>query len=185
MLPIERRKEIEKLISEHTHLKISELSELLGVSEMTIHRDLTPLIEEGQIIKTFGGISCAQSVHRPGANTCTYCHRENRKHFTYQLILKNHTTETTCCAHCGLLRHRQLADQVVQAMTQDFLTRTTINAKQATYVLDTSLMINCCQPQALTFEWAEHAKKFTHGFGGQTYSFQDATDIIYKKMANG
>src|SRR5690625_4512120 len=127
MLPIERRKQIEKLITEHKHLKITELSEYLRVSEMTIHRDLAPLVAEGKIIKTFGGISCAQSVHRLKTNTCTYCNREYQKHFTYKLILKNHTTETTCCAHCGLLRHEQLADQVIQAITHDFLKRTTIN----------------------------------------------------------
>src|SRR5690625_227903 len=182
MLPIERRKQIEKLITEHKHLKIAELSELLKVSEMTIHRDLAPLVTEGKIIKTFGGISCAQSVHQPKNNTCTYCHREYQKHFTYKLILKNHQTETTCCAHCGLLRYRQLENKVIQAITQDFLKRTTINAKKATYVLNTSLNINCCQPQVLVFEWAEHARKFTKGFGGNIYSFQTAMDTIYDQI---
>lgn len=184
MLPIERRKQIEKLITKHQHLKIAELSELLSVSEMTIHRDLAPLVAERKIIKTFGGISCAQSIHRPRVNTCTYCHREYQKHFTYQLILTNHMTETTCCAHCGLLRHKQIADQVVQAITHDFLKRTTINAKQATYVLNTSLNINCCQPQVLTFEWPEHAQKFINGFGGNIYSFKEAMKTIYEQMAN-
>ena len=62
MLPVERRSRIKALIQSKQNMKISELSELLGVSEMTIHRDLRPLLEEGLIHKTFGGITLASDV---------------------------------------------------------------------------------------------------------------------------
>jgi len=56
MLPIERIKQIKELVQEKEVIKISELSNLLNVSEMTIHRDIKPLIDDGVILKTFGGI---------------------------------------------------------------------------------------------------------------------------------
>lgn len=182
MLPIERKKQIEKLICEQEHLKISQLSNIFGVSEMTIHRDLAPLIAEGKIIKTFGGITCAQSINDQQKNTCVYCYRECQKQLTYRIILKDHTTEMTCCAHCGLLRYQQIKDEVDQQLTRDFLRQTTINARKAFYVLNTSLHINCCQPQVLVFEWMDHAKRFIKGFEGDIYTFQEALKIVYEQM---
>src|SRR5690625_6279515 len=74
---------------------------------------------------------------------CTYCHQETSSRLEYRLILKNGMNEVTCCAHCGLLRHRQLGDQVEQAICHDFLRHTTISARLAWYVFDTSLEIGC------------------------------------------
>lgn len=182
MLPIERKNQIEKLICEREHLKISELSEIFNVSEMTIHRDLVPLIDEGKIIKTFGGITCVQSIKGQQQNTCVYCYREYQKHLAYRIVLHNDNTEIACCAHCGLLRYHQIEDRVVQLLTRDFLRHTTINAKNAFYVINTSLNVNCCQPQVLTFEWEDHAVKFVKGFHGDIYSFNEALNIIYEQM---
>lgn len=182
MLPIERRKQIEKLICEREHLKISELSEIFNVSEMTIHRDLTPLIKQGKIIKTFGGVTCAKSLHSQQQNTCIYCHRELQKHLANRIVLDDDTTEMTCCAHCGLLRYYQVKKRVVQILSRDFLRQTTINAKKAFFVLNTTLNMNCCQPQVLTFEWKEHAEKFVKGFDGDIYTFTEALQQVYEQM---
>lgn len=184
MLPIERKKQIEKLICEQEHLKISQLSKMFGVSEMTIHRDLAPLIAEGKIIKTFGGITCAQSINDQQKNACVYCYRDYQKQLAYRIILKDHTSEIACCAHCGLLRYRQIREQIDQLLARDFLRQTTINAKKAFYVLNTSLQINCCQPQVLTFEWIDHAKRFIKGFNGDIYTFQEALEIVVNQMAH-
>ncbi|MFS8580507.1 MAG: DeoR family transcriptional regulator, partial [Novibacillus thermophilus] len=67
MLPIERQKHIRDLIQKKKTLKISELSEYLQVSEMTVYRDIKPLIEEGLIEKTFGGVSLVEK--REGIDT--------------------------------------------------------------------------------------------------------------------
>ncbi|GAX89675.1 DeoR family transcriptional regulator [Effusibacillus lacus] len=109
MLPAERQIRIKELIQVRRNLKISELSELLGVSEMTIHRDIKPLIEEGIVIKTFGGITLVRET--PGTvsdnDDCVFCNRKIDTRLGYRLILPNNKVETTCCAHCGLLRHYQ------------------------------------------------------------------------------
>ncbi len=184
MLPVERVEQIKQILKEERNAKISELSSKLGVSEMTVHRDLKPLIEEGYVIKTFGGVSLTTSItaEQQANEGCIYCHRPIQEKMTYKLMLKDKRTETACCAHCGLLRHQQLGDEVVQAICYDFLCQTTISVSLAYYVMDTSLNINCCQPQVLCFEWEKHAKQFVKGFGGTVYTFQDAKDILLQKV---
>src|SRR5699024_9665044 len=99
----------------------------------------------------------------------------------YRLILQDNNIEMACCAHCGLIRHQQLADQVVQAICHDFLKSTTISVANASYVMDTSIDIGCCQPQVLTFEQKDHAEKFVRGFGGNVYCFKEAMYLINEK----
>lgn len=183
MLPIERLECIKDLIQKNGNLKISELSKQLGVSEMTIHRDLKPLIEDGMVFKTFGGISLASPTTRVTAkDACVFCYRPIDNRQAYRLILQDNTTEIACCAHCGLLRHRQLHDKVLQAICHDFFRQTTISAFAAWYVMNTSAHIGCCQPQVITFAWWEQADKFVRGFGGDVYSFQQAKEAVFQKM---
>ncbi|GAA0432989.1 copper uptake transcriptional regulator YcnK [Lentibacillus halophilus] len=184
MLPVERQNRIKDLIKKKANMKISELSTELGVSEMTIHRDLKPLIEEGIIIKTFGGIMLAKEdpIEFTRSDECVFCSRSINERLAYRLILSESKIEMTCCAHCGLLRHRLLGDNVIQAISQDFLRQTTISAPLAWYVMDTSIHIGCCQPQVLVFEWQEHAEKFVQGFGGKVYQFHEAMEAVFEKM---
>ena len=91
VLPIERRNRIKALIKEREHMKIAELSEILDVSEMTIHRDLKPLIDEGFVMKTFGGVTLVKEPpeeHIPD-NTCVICRRLISERLAYRIILKN------------------------------------------------------------------------------------------------
>lgn len=184
MLPIERQRRIKELIQHNQNMKISELSKLLAVSEMTIHRDLKPLIAEGVLVKTFGGITCIQKQGNQQLtnHTCVFCNSSVHERTIYRLILSDQRIEQACCAHCGLLRHRQQRDDVVQAISYDFLKQTTISAPLAWYVLDTTLDIGCCQPQVLMFEWEEHANRFVKGFGGDVYPFEEAIEIVFEKM---
>lgn len=184
MLPVERQNRIKMLIQEREHMKISELSKELGVSEMTIHRDLKPLIDQKYVMKTFGGVTLKQQPQQQSSSSelCVICQQTINERLAYRLILPNNKIEMTCCAHCGLMRHRQLSEDVIQAICHDFLRQTTISALYAWYVMDTSINIGCCQPQVLTFEMKEHAKQFTDGFGGDIYSFDEAVEMVHKKM---
>lgn len=164
-------------------MKISELSNELNVSEMTIHRDIKPLIDEGFVMKTFGGVTLAnneKSEHHHSTQ-CIICSREINERLAYRLILANNKIEVACCAHCGLLRQRQLGESVIQAICPDFLKQTTISASLAWFVMDTSIHMGCCHPQVLTFEWKEHADKFVKGFGGEVFSFNKAIEINFLK----
>src|SRR5690625_3617080 len=88
MLPIERQNRIKELIQVKHNMKISELSKELCVSEMTIHRDLKPLIDAGFVMKTFGGISLATEYpHREMLkDTCIYCSRNIDDRLAYRLV---------------------------------------------------------------------------------------------------
>lgn len=55
MIPAERRARISEMLVERQAVRVSSLSEDLGVSEMTIRRDLERLEEEGVLKRTHGG----------------------------------------------------------------------------------------------------------------------------------
>src|SRR5690625_7381563 len=116
MLPVERQNRIKMLMQEREHMKISELSQALAVSEMTIHRDLKPLINQGYVIKTFGGVTINHqhtSQQAPSPKVCIICQRHINERLAYRMILSNNQIEIACCAHCGLIRHRQQADNKI------------------------------------------------------------------------
>lgn len=183
MLPMERQQRIKELITTHQSMKISELSKALHVSEMTIHRDLKPLLDQEFIIKTFGGIMLAtQSKEDNTFEKCIICNQPVHPTLNYRLILTNNELEMACCSHCGLIRHQQLGDRVIQSICHDFLHNTAISAPLAWYVVDTSINMGCCQPQVLPFEWKEHAEGFIKGFGGNIYSFNEVSKVIAQKM---
>jgi DeoR/GlpR family transcriptional regulator of sugar metabolism len=181
----DRQKKIMQLVQEKGSAKIAELSQQLAVSEMTIHRDIKPLVERGFIVKTYGGIALTQngsSAANLVRDQCVYCTRKVEPRLAYRLILHDQTIESACCAHCGLLRFEQLGQQVNQAICQDFLTQMTVSARNAWYVFDSDLDIGCCQPQVLTFGRQEHAIRFAKGFGGTVYPFTAALTYLIDQM---
>lgn len=185
MLPIERLARIKEMVLEKENVKIADLSEQLNVSEMTIHRDVKQLVDEGFVVKTFGGISLAQTSSSTQAthhNSCVLCHRSISDRFAYQLLLTDNRTERACCAHCGLIRQLQIEEQVVQAITYDIFTGTTMGANIAYFVINPSVQITCCQPQVLAFDSKVNAEKFVKGFGGQAYTLQQTLREIRKHM---
>lgn len=185
MLPIERKLKIKELIQERKAMKITELSKAIGVSEMTIHRDIKPLIEEGLIIKSFGGISAVtNSDTETEGNKCDFCYGDVREQLAYRMFLPDDKMITGCCAHCGLMKHQQLFETVTHAICYDLIQQTTISAPSAWYVMDTTLNMGCCEPQILSFKHKEHADKFVTGFGGVVYSFKDAIKVVHEKMTD-
>src|SRR5687768_3402791 len=57
-----RMKRIMWLLADRGECSVEELSRALGVSDMTIRRDLQKLADQGQIIRTHGGASPANQV---------------------------------------------------------------------------------------------------------------------------
>ena len=54
-IPADRQKRIERLLQESGVVKVTDLSALLGVSEITIRRDLDTLEKNGNLERTHGG----------------------------------------------------------------------------------------------------------------------------------
>lgn len=181
MLPIERKQQILTWLEKEETLRISDVSKRLGVSEMTVYRDIKPLIEDSKVEKTANGIALKAKTEIP-ANVCAYCLKPVNSRLSVQLIKHNQQIEQTCCAHCGLLRYRDIENEVSQIICKDFLKDTTISAKVATYLVNADLNLNCCQPQVITFDSSKHAKQFQTGFGGEMYSFEKAINVIVQEM---
>lgn len=55
LLPAERHLKIKEVLQQRTTIRVTELSQLLGVSEMTIRRDLETLERHGTLERTHGG----------------------------------------------------------------------------------------------------------------------------------
>ncbi|VTR17075.1 Glycerol-3-phosphate regulon repressor [Serratia fonticola] len=62
MIPVERHQQILALVSERGAVSIAELTERLGVSHMTIRRDLQKLEEQGSVLSVSGGVQAAERV---------------------------------------------------------------------------------------------------------------------------
>ncbi|PTM58759.1 NosL protein [Desmospora activa DSM 45169] len=166
------------LIQQHQTMRISELSKRLQVSEMTVHRDLKPLIEEGLVSRTYGGVEWKTPVENQSRG-CPLCERTGDQRLLYRLMLNDQQVETACCPHCGLIRHRQKRGQVVQVLCQDFFTNTTISAEHAWFVFDPQVEIGCCHPQVVSFASKETAERFIVGFGGSLHSHASASDQLH------
>jgi DeoR family fructose operon transcriptional repressor len=62
MFPAERQGRILEILAEQRGVRVSALSELLGVSEMTIRRDLERLESDGLLSRTHGGAILRQHI---------------------------------------------------------------------------------------------------------------------------
>jgi DeoR family transcriptional regulator, copper-sensing transcriptional repressor len=181
MLPIERQKQLLMWLNEERTLSITEISKRLNVSEMTVYRDIKPLLEESKINKTSGGVSLV-TISNPSPNSCSYCLKEMNNRHPMQIITNNNQVEQLCCPHCGLLRYKDIENNVSQIICRDFLQNTTISAKMAYYLMDFDFNLNCCQPQVLTFDTLKYAEQFQKGFGGTILRFGQAVEEISKRM---
>ncbi|NGP46110.1 DeoR/GlpR transcriptional regulator [Bacillaceae bacterium SIJ1] len=176
MLPIERRQKIMAWLEQETTLRVSDLSERLAVSEMTIYRDIRPLIDQGDVIKTPGGITLAQNHTPPdadGRSLCVVCMKETNTRLAMQLMYDDLHIEQACCAHCALLRASQ-THGLTHLLGKDYLTDTTINGLQASYLIGSEARVQCCDPQVLLFDRMEEAQKFQRGFGGTLLPYSEA-----------
>ncbi|WP_251551621.1 DeoR family transcriptional regulator [Neobacillus muris] len=181
MGPTERQKQILSWLAEEEKLSIAEISKRFNVSEMTIYRDIKPLLEEKKINKTSGGISLVNISQVP-PHSCTYCLKDINHRHPVQIITKQGKVEQLCCPHCGLLRYSDIEKQVSQIICHDFLRNTTISAKMAYFLLDSDFQLNCCQPQAITFDSLIDAERFQKGFGGTIWRFDEAVKEVSKRM---
>ncbi len=75
----ERRDYILSQLEKNSLIKVSDLQKELGVTEMTIRRDLTQLEEEGLLIRVLGGAQKIPSVPSPNQSTILSLEHEERR----------------------------------------------------------------------------------------------------------
>lgn len=76
MLVAERYEKIVELVNERGSIRVSELSDLCGVTEETIRRDLDRLEQAGRLRRSHGGAVSVKDQDSPGQPEVPYAERE-------------------------------------------------------------------------------------------------------------
>ncbi len=161
---------------------ISDLARLLGVSEMTVHRDLRQLESQGLVQRVFGGATLARP--QGAAFKCGVCGAPVEKRLDFVVELTSGDRLVACCPHCGLMLLHRAGSSAETAVTFDFLSRQTVNAKDATYLVDCSVG-PCCVPSVLVFNRREEAEAFRSAFGGALGDLGFALEWLSRVMGLG
>ena len=182
MLAIERRDYILKKLQETGRVQVSELSETLQVSRMTIHRDLDALAEEGLIKKVFGGAVSAVDYRREEpTGRCALCGRPLNIHTRVVLHTRQGNHIEACCPHCALLL-LETRDDIVSGLAVDFIHGKMVNLKTATFLVNPDVVV-CCTPPVLCFADEEEAHRFRQGFYGELTSLNKAQELTTHYMS--
>jgi DeoR/GlpR family transcriptional regulator of sugar metabolism len=188
MLATQRQHQILEILHQKGSATTQELAEALEVSTMTIHRDLSKLAEAGLLQKVHGGatyIPTTEPISRtfPAPvenNACTMCGKTISGRNTFILRKSNGEILRACCGHCGLMLMLHMPD-ISSAMVTDFLHGHVVGARQATYLLHSSLIV-CCSPSVICFANQHEAINFQKGFGGSLADFETARQFLEHSM---
>ncbi|MEZ0324109.1 MAG: DeoR family transcriptional regulator [Hydrogenothermaceae bacterium] len=180
---INRKQEILKILREKREVTVKELSNIFGVSEMTIYRDVRELEKEGEIKRKHGYIllNTEENTEHLSLKTCPICAKPITRSHPYKIIVENLKVVEACCEHCGLMLHKKYEDKNVSALTFDFITEKPVNALDAYYVVGSSAVL-CCSPSVIPFINKEDAMKFSKGFGGKVLNFVEAYNEVINRM---
>jgi nitrous oxide reductase accessory protein NosL len=180
-----RRRRILALLQEQPVLTLRELADRLDVSAMTVHRDLSRLAADGELVRTRGSVAAAplpvgQQVSTP--DRCALCGRTVPERTAFVIQAGARGNLSACCAHCGLsLLSREPAGEM--ALVADFLYGRMVGAARATYVVD-STVTSCCAPGMLAFADAEDAGRFQMSFGGKAMDMAGAQAYLKCHVAD-
>lgn len=170
---------------------LSQLVEELGVSKMTVHRDLALLEKRGLVRRVFGAalpVGPAEEGQgdnlpaQPGGRpSCLMCLRPTSDHLRYSITLSSGVQQFACCPHCGLAAQQMARQPVASAMVADFLSGAPHPAQRSWYLLD-SAATPCCQPSVLAFADRDTAARFQNGFGGELLPYAEALAHLKRLM---
>jgi hypothetical protein len=160
---------------------IEEIEARLGISPATAYRDIRALVEAGLAQKTNRGLKLPAPVDpAPASAKCAFCGGMLNERSAFVFQLKDGSQRSACCPHCGLMALDQL--EVTTALASDFLYGRMINARQATFLLESAVSL-CCEPSVLCFASQEQARRFQLGFGGLICSLDQAAVRLKEIMS--
>ena len=171
-----REQKILEILKNQGSVSIQELTEALGVSTMTVHRDLNRMAAAGAIQKTHGGASLATG----SMGGCAMCGKPIHERTVFLLHMPSGEQRRACCAHCGLMLQGGTPG-ASHAMTADFLHGHMVSAGQAVFLLGSELTV-CCVPSVLSFGSPAEAERFQKGFGGRLANLQETMHFLHESM---
>jgi hypothetical protein len=175
-IPSLRQEQILRWLQESRTLTIEALVARLGVSAMTIHRDLDTLERAGLAAKVHGGVTLPDIRHGAAEGAaCKCCNMPLSSRTAFLIQTEGGEQIQACCPHCGLLLLNDCAASAVLA--KDFLYGRMVNAWQAVYLLESDVTL-CCVPSVLCFATLADAEHFQQGFHGSVMMFGDALDYM-------
>jgi len=179
MLATERRQVILAELEALGRVRVNDLARTLGVSRMTIHRDLAQLANEGLLEKVFGG-AVAREQEQPSNDGCVMCGRSNQDRTAFVINCADASQLQACCPHCGIMV-LMARMEAVSAMAADFLHGRMINVRSAFFLIDPDLTV-CCSPTVLCFGAQQDAARFQMGFGGEIMNLTQAQAYLKDSM---
>lgn len=183
MLAAERHQLILDKIAASGRVRVAELSQELGISRMTVHRDLTHLAEQGQIEKVFGGAIAKQVERATAAGTCAMCGMRVRRRTQFVVNCVDGSQMSACCPHCGIMLLTS-RPQAASGLAADFLHGRMINVRQAIFLVAPDITL-CCTPSVLCFASQQEGERFQNGFGGQLMDLAQAQSFLHEHMSLG
>ncbi len=180
--PASRQRHILELLDANRSLTIRELSAELGVSAMTVHRDLNKLSDGGQLLKTRGGAARPSRAANSGApGFCAMCNRLAPERSAVILQSQQRGRLTACCPHCGLALFEHDASAGLMLVT-DFLNSQMVSANDASYLVGSDVAC-CCTPGILAFVGRDEAERFQRGFGGEVMNLSQVRHYLRNRMS--
>lgn len=180
MLAADRQQRILDLVGSSGSVLVSDLVDELGVSRMTINRDLDHLAGTGAVTKVHGGAISTAEPSALSPQGCLMCGTEIGGRTAMTLIHESRPQSQACCPHCGLMLLVQHAD-VTAALAQDFIGGQMVNIRSATFLVAPDVTV-CCVPTVLCFEERDDAERFSRGFGGKLMAWEKAQADVREHM---
>ncbi len=180
--PEQRQQRILEYLQQQAPMSIQALVERLGVSTMTVHRDLNKLVEAGKVKKIHGGVTLAATTTPLEMSTegCAMCGKHVQPRTAFVIQCQDGSQRQACCPHCGLmLLHQQ--KQAVSALATGFLYGHRVNVRQAAYLVESEVP-QCCLPSVICFATAQDAGRFSQGFGGRILDFSQILEFLHQHM---
>lgn len=173
---------LEWLQARHSVL-IAEIEAHFGISAATAYRDAKALVEAGLVLKTNGGVRLPPPPGSPGQEgKCDFCGAPVSERSMFIIHMEDGGLHRACCPHCGLLA--LLRPGASSALASDFLYGRMVNARQATFLLESSVCV-CCEPSVLCFTSEDEARRFQLGFGGKLCTLDEARARVSAIMTLG
>ncbi len=176
----DRQQQILELLQTRQRISTEEIRAHFDISPATASRDIHALVLAGLAVKASLGVKLAPPGEQSSQEKkCFYCNGTIKERTVFIIQMEDGSQRSACCCHCGLLALEQAG--VNTALACDFLYGRMINARQAAYVLGSTVNL-CCEPSVLSFDSEEEARRFQLGFGGDVYTMEPAIQKLKDLM---
>ncbi len=168
----DRQNQLYELLQTRQRISTEEIKSHFAISSATASRDIHALVLAGMATKVSHGVKLNPPAEQPFHEMkCAYCGATLKERTIFMIQMQDGSQKNACCCHCGLMALDRPGTE--SALASDFLYGRMVNARQAVYVLGSSVSL-CCEPSVLCFSNEGEANLFQKGFGGKLCTMPEA-----------